>query len=190
MRKILIPSVIIIGAITLFFSCKKGANDPFLSLRSRDSRIVGTWVMTYLNIDSAITFSSSLKKEEKHYTTSYPVEDSIKRFSDGIGNNKDSVYKEILVINEDGSYIDSIFSKKKGSTVTRSRVVRNIWYWINAKKNKDGVVLQGYGTYKIDKLAWKELVLISEKETINYTNKAASSGTDISISRQLTFKRN
>ncbi|MDD4575741.1 MAG: hypothetical protein PHI36_04870, partial [Bacteroidales bacterium] len=43
---------------TTFSACKKGEDDPALSLRSRKARVAGEWKMT--NIKSTNTFSSDL----------------------------------------------------------------------------------------------------------------------------------
>lgn len=43
---------------TTFSACKKGEDDPALSLRSRKARVAGEWKMT--NIKSTNTFSSNL----------------------------------------------------------------------------------------------------------------------------------
>ena len=45
-------SGIAVLAVALLGSCRKGESDPFLSLRSRNARITGTW-----NLSSQITTS-------------------------------------------------------------------------------------------------------------------------------------
>ena len=189
MKKLLFLSAIITAIVALSVSCRKGPNDPFLSIRSRDSRIVGSWKIKGLAIDSTVAMTSSLKTDDRKYHIDF-VNDSLKIFSDPNGNTKDSVYKEILTINEDGSYIDSIVSKKNGTTLNKLRIVRNEWYWTEAKKKKDGIVLVGYGAFRIDRLAWKELVLTSYRQSVNYTNKELSYGTNSIVNKVLTFKRN
>jgi hypothetical protein len=188
MKKILLITAFLISIIAISISCKKGANDPFFSIRSRDSRIVGIWKIHGISIDSTVTTISSLKDESSTFHTTYSY-DSLRIFSAPNGNTRDSVYKEILTINEDGTFTDSISSKKNGATIFKLRVVKNEWYWTTDKKNKDGIVLQGYGTYKLDRLAWKELILISNRENVNYSNKTLSYGSNVKVTKVLTFKR-
>ncbi len=42
-KQVLNLAVLVVIATTLFSGCKKGADDPFFSFRSRTARIVGTW---------------------------------------------------------------------------------------------------------------------------------------------------
>jgi len=191
MKKLLLITVIISSVIAISVSCKKGANDPFLSIRSRDSRIVGIWKIHGISIDSVITSTSRLNPESYSFFTTYSG-DSLKTFS-APTFTKDSVYKEILTINEDGTFTDSISSKKYDKinpvTVYKLRVIKNEWYWTSDKKNKDGIVLQGYATFKVDRLSWKELTLISNRETVNYSNKSLSYGSTVKVAKVLKFKR-
>jgi len=191
MKKLLLITAIISSVFAISISCKKGANDPFFSIRSRDSRIVGIWNIHDISIDSTITSTSRLNPESYSFFTTYSS-DSLKILS-APTYTKDSVYKEILTINEDGTFTDSISSKKYDKTnpvtVYKLRVIKNEWYWTTDKKNKDGIVLQGYGTFKLDRLAWKELTLISNRENVNYSNKTLSYGSTIKVSKVLKFKR-
>jgi len=189
MKKILLLLAILSSIVAISVSCKKGPDDPFISLRSRNSRIIGTWKIKYISIDSSVTVSSGLKDKTIKYVTDYEL-DSVKKFSDDdAGNPKDSIYYEILTINDDGTFVDSISSKKKGATVFRLRVVKNEWYWTSSKKNKDGIVLVGFATYRVDRLAWKELIFTSYKEMINYTNKTLVYGSNITVNKEIRYKR-
>ena len=106
-------------------------------------------------------------------------------------DEKDSVYYETLVVNEDGTFSDTIKSRKwiNATTPTKytTRVISNNWYWLDSKKNKEGIMLLGYGTFLIDRLAWKELNLIYTKKTIR---KISSNTSTISVVKRINFKRN
>lgn|ERR1035437_3231652 len=190
MKKILLLTAAIV-AISL--SCRKGPNDPFFSIRSRESRLVGVWNMSSLYVDSAITISSTLKVESKSFITSFPVDSGVKKYDDGNGNVRDSIYTEVLVINDDGTYSDTIKCHKIASATKKLRVIANQWYWTNDKHKKDGVVLVGYGTFKLDKLSWKEIDLTYNKTNFNYSSYISSTlknGTNINVTKTLKFNRN
>jgi len=190
MKKILLITAVISSIVAISLSCRKGPNDPFFSIRSRESRLVGVWNMNSLYIDSSVVISSSLKVETKSYITQYPVDSAVKKYDDGNGNVRDSVYNENLIINDDGTYSDTIRVHKIGSTLKKLRVVKNVWYWTSDKKKKDGVVLAGYGSFKIDKLSWKELDFTYNRTAINYSNETNKNGTNTTVTKTLKFRRN
>jgi hypothetical protein len=52
-------------AITMFVGCKKSENDPGLSFRSRDKKMVGEWsVVSYENVNEVRNGSNVTKKVE------------------------------------------------------------------------------------------------------------------------------
>ncbi len=58
MKKILFLLAIAIFSATFITSCKKGEDDPFISFRSRDNRIIGVWVLknkTYTRKEQTVT---------------------------------------------------------------------------------------------------------------------------------------
>lgn len=58
MKKVFFLLAVTIFSAVFISSCKKGEDDPFISFRSRDSRIIGTWVLknkTYTSINHDIT---------------------------------------------------------------------------------------------------------------------------------------
>ena len=189
MKKILFITAIISTIVAISMSCRKGPNDPFLSLRSRDTRLIGIWKIKGITNDSIILKTTSINATSSplHYTTSFT--DSLKHSTRGV-DEFDSIYTETLIINEDGTYSDTIKSGKyvKGVVTSKfnKRVVCNSWYWLNEKKNKEGIMLVGYGTFSIDRLAWKELVIKSTKQNIKETT---SSKTTITVKKELRFKR-
>jgi hypothetical protein len=61
MKKSLSIFVIALVAIVTFDSCKKGTNDPFLSLRSRKARVAGEWKLT--SYSATKTSGSTVTKE-------------------------------------------------------------------------------------------------------------------------------
>jgi hypothetical protein len=146
--------------------------------------------MNSLYIDSSVIKSSNLKVDSNSYITQYPVDSAVKKYDDKNGNVKDSVYNEILIINDDGTYSDTIKSHKIGTTQKKLRIITNEWYWTNDKKKKDGIVLTGYGSFKIDKLSWKELDFTYNRSSLNYSNETSKNGIKTTVTKTLKFKRN
>lgn len=168
-----------------------------MSIRSRDSRIVGTWNLTSIlsNNKTKVQNGISTNNEPIDVIVTFPENvDSISAFKIKrtvvVNDIKDSVYKEVLVINEDGTYSDTIKCGKlnqKAAIKYTTRVVSNNWYWLDAKKNKEGIMLIGYGTFSVDRLAWKEIVFTSKEETQKTTG---SNTVTYSVSKELKFGRN
>ena len=58
MKKIIFLLAVAVISATFISSCKKGEDDPFISFRSRDSRIIGTWTLksqTYTDTRQTVT---------------------------------------------------------------------------------------------------------------------------------------
>lgn len=51
MKRILISMIILIGVLIMYSGCKKGEEDPFISVLSRKARICGEWNVTEGRID-------------------------------------------------------------------------------------------------------------------------------------------
>ncbi len=60
MKKIAIFGLIIGTTLSILSGCKKGADDPFLSLRSRDKRITGDWVLAIEDVTTKRTVTTTV----------------------------------------------------------------------------------------------------------------------------------
>jgi hypothetical protein len=127
--------------LTVLFSCKKGENDPFLSLKSRDARITGVWNLTELTQINSNTFSGTTVSDT--YTIMNGVD------SDG---DSYSIKWEIL---KDGTYISTTILNGEESTST------GYWGWVNSKKDKIAIEIGG-DSYRIDRLSNKDLHIYEE----------------------------
>ena len=97
MRKKLINFVFVgiaIAGLSTVSSCKKGENDPFLSLKSRTSRITGEWKLTEGTYTSTSTFSGSTFNYTSIYTETTCT-----------SNGNTTPYSETLTIEKDGTYV-------------------------------------------------------------------------------------
>ncbi|MBP7497934.1 MAG: hypothetical protein KA792_09755 [Bacteroidales bacterium] len=124
--------------IFVFQSCKKGEDDPFLSLWSRKHRLTGKWKVKELY--ASITYTDSTLKQT--------LRGSIK-FN---GNYMEIIsgtavqsypYYESLTINRDGTFNQEIISNNIKQNV------KGIWYWVGKNKdiglkNKEAVSFVGF----------------------------------------------
>lgn len=136
-------------AVLLLQSCKKGENDPFLSLKTRDARITGEWELS-------TSYSESRQSYTYDGTTTTSTSSSVYENGQEIYKSDSytdtSVYSLVMEINKDGS---STFTyTHEGDIETES----GTWYWANNAKNKTGIVING-DDMVIDRLAKDELVL-------------------------------
>jgi hypothetical protein len=52
MKKIVAISIGLIGLTLIVGACRKGENDPLLSLKSRQARLAGEWVVSSSEVQS------------------------------------------------------------------------------------------------------------------------------------------
>jgi hypothetical protein len=169
-------------------SCKRGEEDPFLSLRSRDNRIMGEWTVTSVEAREEINESSNSSVvntiiDQKFSGDSYTTDTSI---TTNTSNYKrtytQKAYSNTINIMEGG--ILEAMQKYSDETVTGTNItgaltniqsiktsIKGYWKWGSDDKNKGTVVLSvgvngmffgalGTATYQIQKLTNKEMVLI------------------------------
>jgi len=148
--------LIALFAIVLAFgSCKKGANDPSFSFKSRDARITADWVLSSMT-NSSITVRKNGQETLNTLTTTYVFDGTTmtKTFNDGFGDQVTSYpYSYEIVINDDGTYNETETNDGEKSEKT------DYWFWANSDKTKIAVTFSGNGTYMINRLAKDELVL-------------------------------
>lgn len=119
-----------IVGLTAMSSCKKGENDPFLSLKSRKARISGEWKLidgtsTNTYTSAGLTTTSSTNYTSSSYTTSQ-------------GNTY--TYSEKMTIEKDGTY--EVVVTDDGDTYT----VKGVWFFSGKikdldLKNKEAIVM-------------------------------------------------
>lgn len=160
-------ALVVVGLTTTFTGCKKGENDPFLSLKSRKARISGEWKLVSGSETSTYSSGGVSGSSSATYTeTSY------------INNGTAYPYSETMTIDKDGTYKIEVTYDGDFYTITGN------WFFAGAVKdldlkNKEAVVFAtgqysepGYSetydgflfgeTYIIDQLKNKELVFKGE----------------------------
>lgn len=172
--------VIAISAVALLGACKKGENDPFLSLKSRTARITGEWKLvkatsTSTSVDNGPIFNSSSTT-----TTTY---DGTIMTETTNGSTDTYSYSFTLTIEKDGSYTATEITDGSTSTYNGS------WWWENSGKDKVRIAFDDdYGSYYIDMLKNKEMTLMQE-ESDTYSDPSNNSNGNSSYTQTLNFEK-
>lgn len=163
-------SIIILSVLVIPFiitSCKKGENDPFLSLKSRNARLVGDWKVAESTITSNSTDSydggsytqntttvgtetindltyTETETETEIYTTTGGSPITTKTTTSGTGTitskityEKDGVFK--MEETKTVNYTSSVEGQPGTSEWTRTTTSVNngVWYWAGANEQID-----------------------------------------------------
>jgi hypothetical protein len=151
MKKTLILSLSIALLAGGFNSCKKGDNDPFMSLKSRKARVSGEWkvsnseditIQTETNPDY-----TSVKTTTEVYDGTTLTTTSKLKFTTSDGTFEDSDTKSekqtrTLTFEKDGTYIVKEFYAESGTTYTTA----GHWTFMGKSKeaglkNKEAIIL-------------------------------------------------
>lgn len=148
----------LIAAVALVFastSCtKKGENDPFLSLKSRDSRITGTWNLSSSTYTSTSSTTVGGTTTTSTFTTTY--DGTLLTTVQGQTTNS-STYSQELIINKDGTY--SLKTTQDGDITEGS----GYWWWLNDSKKKTRLALDDdWNSFDISQLKNKEMILTQD----------------------------
>ena len=146
MKKLFTSALLLIMAVSFLNSCKKGENDPFLSLRSRDARVTGVWNLSEYTRTTSNTFNGTT------VTDTYSI-------ANGVTSNGDAIAIK-WEINKDGTYLETITDNGEVSTQS------GYWYWADSKKNKVALNIAG-STWRLDRLSNKEMNLSEEYSDSN-----------------------
>ena len=172
MKKVLISTFVFIFFIAIP-SCKKGQDDPFISIRSRDARITAKWkLINYEKTSSGSTSSSSsfLNGSILTETIVYP---SYGSFTDTYS------YSEEWEINSDGTFNSTVVVDGNISTY------KSTWHWLNGTDDKTFIFVDNE-IYTIDRLSMKELILRDERVSTSTDSLQASTSSNKEV---LTFEK-
>lgn len=163
-------------------SCKKGENDPAISLKSRDSRITGEWNLKNISGDF-ITQSENIDGEIETYKQSISYDNGVITITDNDGDTESSQYLFELDILDDQSF--TLLNKiTYDDTDFEEYSVSDQWYWLDGVKNKSQIFLPGFNEVTffgyddaliIDRLTNKEMHL---KINTSYGMDDSFSGVD------------
>jgi hypothetical protein len=171
MKNTLLNFIIFISLISSF-SCRRGDEDPAITLRSRDNRLENTWALVDYSGTATYTYQYNglLVTETVIYSYSNNILTSI--YSNDLGQRwVDSYFYSVnMTINKDGTMSASIREDNAINNIDDS------WFWLNTAKNKSKVFLGSYrlsemgsGEFNVLRLANKELKLVAQFSDI-YTS--------------------
>jgi hypothetical protein len=128
--------VLLIAALAMpaFQSCKKGENDPGISLKSRKSRLVGEWTIT----------KGKVTQTSGGTIATYTYDNGTLTYTSG-GTSSTGTYTFEYSILKDGKYTSKESMTSSGTTTTWS--YEGYWYFLDANKdlqvkNKERVAFQ------------------------------------------------
>lgn len=180
MKKTIKFLVIAITAVGLFSACKKGENDPFLSLKSRTARITGEWKLTSSSSSSTYVYNGPIMNTSNTSSSSY---DGTTMTETDNGSTSTYSYTMTLTIEKDGSY--KVVEISNGSTSTYN----GNWWWENSGKDKVRIAFDDdYGSFYIDKLKNKEMTLIQE-ESDSYNDLEDGTSGSSSYTMTMNFEK-
>lgn len=185
--------------ITNLASCKKGEDDPFLSVRTRKSRVVGDWtvksgtmVYSYSNQNSSssdnVTFSGIAYTDvsSSTYNNTTTSVTNTGTFSYKINFVKDGSFKMTQVF--DGStYITNgfwNFTSGIGKLKNKEQIVLNVTSQVDGNSGNTSVFTGNKSTmtFNIRELRNKKMVLTSEDTSVD-------TGTTNSTKEEYTFEQ-
>ncbi len=174
--------------VIAFSGCKKGEDDPFLSLRSRTARLAGEWKLS--SADLSVTSGSSTY----HYVYNGSILTITNTYS-GHSSTDTYSYTESFTIDKDGTYSKSYTAG--GETGSQN----GVWIWVEDNKelelaNKEafivsrtsetsdgstvtysGATLQPDAMNVIKKLANKEMVIVFDETQVDGSTTSTTKGT-------------
>ena len=174
MKKLLILTVILANLA----GCKKGENDPFLSFRSRDGRIIGEWTISNYNYSETQKNGNTTTNVEVTYAGSTYTSTK----SSGNPPADATEYSYTLKIDEGGKV--TLTTTTKNGNQTGTFVEEGTWIWGTNNKNKSAIMLavagdqsnRNYfsgGMFNLDQLKNKEVILTRSTNSSSKTSGAA-----------------
>lgn len=153
MKKLIILSLAAIALMANLSSCKKGENDPFLSLKSRKARVVGEWTVTKEEGTSQdiskISFGgvtvTTTTDETSTYNGTLFTSTSVTTSSAGgnpLENTYNDVYTQSYTFEKDGSFtLETVYT---GQNYTEK--IEGTWAFVGKSKtaelkNKEAIAL-------------------------------------------------
>lgn len=167
MKKLLVLSIGALALVANLSSCKKGENDPFLSLKSRKARLTGEWTVTKIEGTSSDK-NSSFPIADVTSTTTYDGTTETTTTTTVMGTDTDTeTYTLSFVFDKDGTYTQT---KVEGTT---TEVETGNWIFLGKNKTAE--------------IANKEAIQLNPTSTSSTTNgvTVTSSSTGFTNSKTL-----
>lgn len=187
MKKVKLSILMLLAVVLILPACKKGENDPFISLKSRDGRITAKWKLTTIaGTESDITTQSgatSTVSKSITYNGSTEVTTTTTSMT-GLPaqtSTTTSIYTFDMTIDKLGVVTYNLTEPPDSYTGNGT------WVWASNSKDKDVITISlngnaGFlfsGTYDISQLKSKELVLqVTTDESSTSSNQTETKHTE------------
>ncbi len=175
---------LIAAAVITFSGCKKGENDPFLTLHTRDARLTQEWNLVSFNGTSVETIDGAETNIEYTY-------DGTNLYTTINGVTTSAAYTFTMDIKSNGEvFSDEKYNEIVGGDPISQSSKTSFWYWGDDDKNKTAVYLDltglfnGILVYDIPRLAYNDMTL-DVAYSDNYTT--GTSASSLNVSYELTF---
>jgi len=204
MKKAKIISALIVFTLLSTTACKKGENDPVLSLKSRTSRLVGTWKLVN-GSETTIDYDAGDQETSTSVTTDDgAISTNVFTFQDQNGSvtNTSQSFTHTLeyTFEKDGSFnYSDVFDGD-------SQIDKGYWYWSGKSKTQGlkkkevvvititetndgqidtyvGTAINIDGSFQLDRLTKKEMTLIIDQK------RTKSNGDTFSRISTLNFEK-
>jgi hypothetical protein len=152
MKASFLKIAVIVLIASSFTACKRGENDPFLSVKSRNARITGKWVLkTSQYIE---TYSNNYDGPVISEITKIDYADGFLATTLPNGDVYAVPYTFEVIINKNGTYAQSVVTD--GIKVD----TEGYWWWQSDTKDKVRIAFDDdINSFYIDQLKDKELIL-------------------------------
>ena len=186
-------SFILLFQMPFMQSCKRGDEDPFLSIYTRNNRLQGEWLLQTYNLDqsedldSITTFSSTqcdtsniggqinVKISRQDAFSDSLLTSVITNTSSSLGNTKvyDVEFGYRIVIDKNGTYqcngTYSYYSSEQNANIEGSfSSAQNSWYWENSIKTKWAVSFVNFPLIDFENMAETSIpITFSEVQTFD-----------------------
>jgi hypothetical protein len=150
--------------------CKKGDDDPFISLKSRDARVTAKWELVKVEGTVTNTFAGT------SYTTTSNYNGTVFSNTSSTGVVDSYSYALEMEILKGGEMTST---ETEDGEITTSK---DIWFWTNNTSDKTGLYLGGIneGIFNVQGLSSKELILTinnEESQTVDGQTSTSKSST-------------
>ena len=158
---------------TIFVGCKKGENDPFLSLLSRTARITGVWNLSSADYDHIYTGDGdgtySYSFDGTQMTRTYDGDGITYDYSEKVTIEKDGTFK--IEIEEEDLFWNYNFESGQYESGVWKTTIEGVWYFLEG--NSD---LEVKDKERVEFLVenYKEVNPDGETEEISFSGKSNS----------------
>lgn len=210
MKKVIFSIAAVALIATSFTSCKKGANDPFLSFKSRKGRLAGDWTVASMSYSSSwsnttssggtsttssgtsdVTFDGSTWTEKWTNTSGGTTTDGTTTSTGTIEYTfeKDGTYTEVDNKTTVDVQHDTIFGVPYTTTTTTVENITytGVWSFVGKNKNDEIKNKERIGMTKTGRTGTKTVTqeVSSSGQTTTSTNKETYNDTDMDATQDM-----